>query len=252
MSRSSASAGLPHLIALDLVRERRDELVVHARADDDAAGRGAVLAGVPVARALEDLGRELDVGVVEHDHRRLAAELEVEPLDGARPRAPRCACRSTVSPVIETIRTLGCATSMSPIAAPEPDSTLRTPAGSCVRDELREPERGQRRPGRRLEDDRVAGRERRAELPGRHVQRVVPGRDRGDDADRVAADHRRVAVEVLGDREALHDAAGAREEPEQVRARGHLVDGGADRLAASGWTRGGRARRRSRRGCRRS
>ena len=36
----------------------------------------------------------------------------------------------TVSPVIETIRTLGCATSMSPIALPEPDSTLSTPAGS--------------------------------------------------------------------------------------------------------------------------
>ena len=36
-----------------------------------------------------------------------------------------------VSPVIETIRTLGCETSMSPIAAPEPDSTLSTPAGSA-------------------------------------------------------------------------------------------------------------------------
>ena len=36
----------------------------------------------------------------------------------------------TVSPVIETIRTFGCATSMSPIALPDPDSTLSTPAGS--------------------------------------------------------------------------------------------------------------------------
>ena len=105
---------------LHLVAERGDELVVDRGPGDHAAGRGAVLAGVPVARALEGLGRELDVGVVEHDDRRLAAELEVEPLDGARRRARRCACRSTVSPVIETIRTLGCETSMSPIAAPEP------------------------------------------------------------------------------------------------------------------------------------
>ena len=37
----------------------------------------------------------------------------------------------TVSPVIETIRTFGWPTSRSPIAAPEPDSTLSTPAGSC-------------------------------------------------------------------------------------------------------------------------
>ena len=36
-----------------------------------------------------------------------------------------------VSPVIETIRTLGCATSSSPIAAPEPDRTLTTPSGRC-------------------------------------------------------------------------------------------------------------------------
>ncbi len=35
-----------------------------------------------------------------------------------------------VSPVIDTIRTFGWPTSRSPIAAPEPDSTLRTPAGS--------------------------------------------------------------------------------------------------------------------------
>ena len=100
-----------------------------------------------------------------------------------------------------------------------------------VRDQLREAQRAERRPGGRLEDDGVAGGERRAQLPGRHVQGVVPGRDRGDDAHRVPADHGRVALEVLRDREALHHAAGAREEPEQVGADGHLVDGGLGRLA---------------------
>ena len=36
-----------------------------------------------------------------------------------------------------------------------------------------------------------------AELPGRHHQRIVPRRDRGDDADRIAADHRGVAGQVF-------------------------------------------------------
>ena len=35
----------------------------------------------------------------------------------------------TVSPVIETMRTLGCPTSASPMSAPEPDRTLTTPGG---------------------------------------------------------------------------------------------------------------------------
>ena len=54
---------------------------------------------------------------------------------------------------------------------------------------------------------------------------------RGDDADRVAADERRVAGEVLRGREAVRDARRAGEEPEQVDADGDLVDRGADRLA---------------------
>ena len=37
----------------------------------------------------------------------------------------------TVSPVIETMRTLGWLTSWSPMVEPEPDRTLRTPGGRC-------------------------------------------------------------------------------------------------------------------------
>ena len=36
-----------------------------------------------------------------------------------------------VSPVIETMRTLGWPTSWSPIALPEPEITFTTPAGRC-------------------------------------------------------------------------------------------------------------------------
>ena len=76
--------GVAPLDRLHLVGQGGDEPVVDGRAGDHAAGRGAVLAAVPVAGRLDDLGRELDVGVVEHDHRGLAAQLEVQPLHGSR------------------------------------------------------------------------------------------------------------------------------------------------------------------------
>ena len=47
---------------------------------------------------------------------------------------------------------------------------------------------GQRRPLRRLDHDRVAGRERRADPPGRQHQRRVPGRDDRGDPGRVVGD----------------------------------------------------------------
>ena len=56
--------------------------------------------------------------------------------------------------------------------------------------QLGERERDDRRLLRGLEDDRVARRQRRAELPGRHQQRVVPRHDQPDHADRLARDER--------------------------------------------------------------
>ena len=58
-----------------------DEVVVHAGTREHAARRGAVLAGVVVRVLAQVLDQRVDVGVVEHDHRRLAAQLEVHPLE---------------------------------------------------------------------------------------------------------------------------------------------------------------------------
>src|SRR3712207_8933852 len=49
-----------------------------------------------------------------------------------------------------------------------------------------------------------------------HHQRVVPRGDLADDADGLAADHRRVALEVLARRRSLHRARGACEEAQAV------------------------------------
>ena len=85
--------------------------------------------------------------------------------------------------------TSGCATSASPATRPgageDVDHAVRQ-AGVVRR--LREHQRGQRRELRRLEHDGVAGSDRREDLPPGHLQRVVPGGDRTDDPDGLAAD----------------------------------------------------------------
>ena len=104
-------------------------------------------------------------------------------------RAARPAIRLPVSvePVNAILSTSGWSTSASPARPPKPGTTFTTPGGkSSCSIERREGERRHRRVLRRLDDDRVAARERRAELPGEHHERRVPGNDRADDADRLA------------------------------------------------------------------
>ena len=78
-----------------------------------------------------------------------------------------------------------------PASAPKPLTTLSTPGGQQVGDQLHQQhDRGRRLLGR-LEHDGVAGGQRRGELPGGHQQREVPRDDLADDAERL--------VEVVGD-----------------------------------------------------
>ena len=102
-------------------------------------------------------------------------------------------------------------------------TTLSTPAGrnSAATSASRSVDEGRRVRG--LEHDGVAGGDRRRDLPDRHVERVVPRRDLADDADRLPADERRVAGEVLARRPALEVACGAGEEAELVDRLHDLV-----------------------------
>ena len=74
--------------------------------------------------------------------------------------------------------------SAAPVA-PAPVMMLTTPGGrSGFLDDLREHQRGERRRLGGLEHDRVAGRQRRRDLPGRHQQREVPRDDLPGHAER--------------------------------------------------------------------
>ncbi len=145
----------------DLVGERRDEVVVDLRPGDDAGRGRAVLAGVPVAGRAQGLGGEVDVGVVEDDDRRLAAELEVQPLDGvggdlgdalAGRRVAGDRDHPDLRMADQRVADVGAR------AGQDVDHARRQDVG----EDLGERQCGQRGAGRGLQHDGVAGRERRA------------------------------------------------------------------------------------------
>src|SRR5262245_10040915 len=69
------------------------------------------------------------------------------------------------------------------------DDLKGTPRNARLTRELGDSEGRHARLLRRLDDDRVAGRQRGPELPGEHQDREVPGQYAPDDADRLAHDH---------------------------------------------------------------
>ena len=111
--------------------------------------------------------------------------------------------------------------------------------------ELGQAQRRQRRLLGGLEHPTLPAASAGRDLPDRHHQRVVPGRDLADDADRLAADHGRVAAHVLAGRAALEHARGAGEEAQVVRRDGHLVARGRRAACRRSATRARRAPRRS-------
>src|SRR5215208_7577530 len=86
------------------------------------------------------------------------------------------------------------------VAANEIADTRREDLRADLGEDL---ERGYRGRLGGLQYERVAGRQGRADLPDGHHQRVVPGRDLADNPDRLAPDHRCVALHVLTGRTAL-------------------------------------------------
>ena len=210
-----------------------DQLVVDLRARVDAAGRGAILAGVVETEGAHAADHGFQVRVVEHDDRRLAAELEMRALGaidrGAR--APSRRWRST--PVSEIIATSGCDTSGAPTVLPRPQMMFTTPGGNSSAQMVAELERGERRLLGGLEHHGVAGGQRRAQLPGGHHQWIVPRRDGGDHADGIAADHAGEARQVFTGHRAVHGAARAGEEAEHIGdGRNLVVERGRQRFAA--------------------
>ena len=221
--------GIADLHAARRLDQQLDEAVVGAALDEDARARAAVLAGVVEDRVRRRRGRLLEVGVGEDDVGRLAAELERDALDrrgrALHHRAPDLGRAGEAD--LRHVRVLDqAAADDGALADEDVDDALRDPG---LEHELGQPQRRQRRQLGRLQDDRVAARERGPELPGGDVEREVPRHDQADDAERLAegdvdaaADRDRLAVVLV-------DGAGV--EVEDLRDHPDLGPRAGDRLA---------------------
>ena len=93
------------------VRDRRGQLrgegVVDAVLHQDAVGADAGLAGVAVLGGDRALDRGVEVGVVEHDEGRVAAELQRDLLDRAGALRASACVPTSVEPVKVSLRTIG-------------------------------------------------------------------------------------------------------------------------------------------------
>ena len=187
----SRLAGRPLAQAADLLGQPLEELVVDRLLDVDPFDRDADLARVVEPVGGGGVGGALEVGVGEHDHRVLAAELEAhrgERLRGLRhhllPGRDRAGEHDEVDLVDQ--RRAGLAA-----AGGDLKDALGDPA---LGEHLGHQQRGQRGHLGRLHDHGVAGGERRDAVAEGVVERVVPGADHADDAERLVADHHPAAA----------------------------------------------------------
>ena len=203
----------------DPLGQRRDELVVDALGDDQARGRRAALAGRIEGALRRGLDRHLEVGVIEHDGRVLAAHFELElahHLDAGFRHAAAGADRAGEG-LRRDIAALehGLADHRA-LAHHEVQHALGQPVAM---EDFDDRPRAARHEVGRLEHHGVAVAERRRDLPGRDGDREVPRRDDADNANRFArhldADaraHRRHALARQAQRltgEELEDLPGA-------------------------------------------
>ncbi|MEA2227197.1 MAG: succinate-semialdehyde dehydrogenase / glutarate-semialdehyde dehydrogenase [Solirubrobacteraceae bacterium] len=208
------------------------ELLRHGLVDVEAVGRRAGLADVAHLGDEGTLDGGVEIGVVEDEERRVAAELHRHAQDLVGGLADQLAAD------------LGGPGERQLAGARVLDERLHRPARRLGRDDvqhaagqarlledLREGEHRQRRLLGRLDHHRAAGRDGGADLAGAHRQREVPRRDEDARADRLL--HRQDAPDPgLVDREAAVDADGLLRVPaEEVRGVGDLRLGLGDRLA---------------------
>ena len=169
------------------VRELRDELVEHRLVDDRGAERRAPLPRGAEAAEQRALDRQIDVGVVHHDHRVLAAELQARRLhvataeladlraDRARPGEADLVDEALFQSGLQTlegVRTRG----LDEVQHARRNATR-----------VEEPHHRVAQRGAvlgRLPDDGIAAQDRRHQVPRRHGDREVARGDDRRDTDR--------------------------------------------------------------------
>ena len=158
--------------------EGLDKLVVDALLHIDARSGAAALAVVEVDAEVDPVDGLLDIGVVEHDIRRLAAQLEGNLLEvggGGGLHDGTTYERGTGEGDLVNIHVRGDGGTGN-LAEPG-DDVENTGGEASLLDVLGKHQSGQRSLLSRLQDNGVASRERRPDLPSKHEKGEVPGDD---------------------------------------------------------------------------
>ena len=204
--------------------------------DEDPLDRDAALASVREGMELRLVGRRLPVAVGVDDQRRVGAQLEVDLLVGdAAADAPADPGRAGEG---ERPGQLVLDDRVADLRAGAGDDAEPALGQARLDQDLGQLQRRDRRLSGRLENDRVAGGDRRPELVGDQVEREVEGADRADDAVGDAQHHAELAGARRGGLH-RHRAAGQlarldRREGQRVGAAGGLDPGRLQRLAGLG------------------
>ena len=162
--------------------------------DDDARARVAGLALVVVDAPGDRLGRRPDIGVGHDDMRALAAAFERDALHVALAGIDHHQLADLRRAGEADDVDVGMQRQRLARALAEARHDIEHAVGNAgLLGELGEIERAERRLLGGLQHDRIAGDQRGADLPGRDDQRIVPGHDGADHAERFLAHHRDVA-----------------------------------------------------------
>ena len=170
---------------LDLGHQLVGEGLEHALLHIDAVGADAGLAGVAVLGDHRAFDRGVEIGVVEDDERRIAAEFQRELLDRVGALAHQQAAdlgRAGEGELAHQRVARHLAADLAGRAGQHRQQALGH-AGALG--QFGERQRRERRLRRRLDDHRATGRQRRAGLAREHRGREVPRRDRRGGADRL-------------------------------------------------------------------
>ena len=200
----------------------------------DPAGRSAILPGVviPALGDRRDCGGEIGIG--QHNHRGLAAQFEVGPLDGGRDRFHDLAPGRNVS---------GERDHSHPGMSDQPRADSGAISShhvdyACGQEfgaDFGQPQCRKRGMFAGFEDNRVPGRDHRGDLPAGHHQRVIPWRDPDANPQRIAPQHRGEAGPVLASGNPRHGPRGPGKKAEHVDRIADIYRfSRADRLAAIG------------------
>ena len=185
--RADLDVGLGPAPDLELAHPRREplrEVAGHRLGDVEAVGRGARLADVAHLRDHRALDGGVEVGVLEDEERRVAAELhrhaqdllgallDERPADLGRARERELARPRVADQGLHR-----------PARARRRDDVEHAAGQPGLLEDLGEHEHRERRLLGRLDDHRAAGGDGRPDLARAHGQREVPGRDEDARAD---------------------------------------------------------------------